>query len=199
MALPDVIISADDHVTEPLDLWTRNLPARLRAAGPRVETHDGVACLMIEDQVIRRFRTRPAPEAEGGERSGDVPPGERSGATAPGSPDPDVRLADLDRDGIWGEVIYPNLAFFVVHRARDAELEAASCRVYNDWLADAFLGTSARFCPVAILPTLDVASCIEELERSARRGFRVEASSTAASLRSAAPSRRDSVMRRLWQ
>ena len=30
------IISVDDHILEPRDLWQRELPASLRARGPRV-------------------------------------------------------------------------------------------------------------------------------------------------------------------
>ena len=35
------LISADCHVTEPLDLWADKLPASLRADGPRIEFQGG--------------------------------------------------------------------------------------------------------------------------------------------------------------
>ena len=50
-----LLISADSHVMEPLDLWTSGLPEHLRAHGPRVEPRDGVACLLVEDTVVRRL------------------------------------------------------------------------------------------------------------------------------------------------
>ena len=34
-------ISADGHVNEPGDLWSKNLPPQLVAKGPRVEVRDG--------------------------------------------------------------------------------------------------------------------------------------------------------------
>jgi hypothetical protein len=40
MALPR-LISVDDHVIEPPDLWQRYLPAKYRARGPRVERAKG--------------------------------------------------------------------------------------------------------------------------------------------------------------
>ena len=40
MELPK-IISVDDHVIEPPDLWQRWLPERFREAGPRVERQQG--------------------------------------------------------------------------------------------------------------------------------------------------------------
>ena len=56
-----LLISADTHVKEPVDLWTSGLPEHLRALGPRVDVRDGQTCMMVEDTVIRRFRTRPQP------------------------------------------------------------------------------------------------------------------------------------------
>ena len=55
-------ISADCHVTEPLDLWTANLPAALREKGPRLEVRDGRSCLVVEDRVARKL-----PPPAGGE------------------------------------------------------------------------------------------------------------------------------------
>ena len=132
-----VLISADSHVMEPLDLWTMHLPPHLRAHGPRIETRDGAACLMVEDTVARRF-------------SSLAKASEQAKTFARGASDPEGRLRDLDADGVWGEVMYPN----------------------NDWVADLFIGASDRFAPAAVIPVLDVAASVAELERVARRGFR---------------------------
>ena len=35
------IISVDDHVLEPPDLWTSRLPAKYRERGPRIERAKG--------------------------------------------------------------------------------------------------------------------------------------------------------------
>lgn len=51
-----LLISADSHVAEPLDLWTSHLPEDLRPLGPRIEMRDGAVCMMVEDTVIRRFK-----------------------------------------------------------------------------------------------------------------------------------------------
>src|SRR3989442_7505685 len=55
LAVGRLLISADSHVMEPLDLWTSGLPGHLRAHGPRVEPREGVACLLVEDTVVRRL------------------------------------------------------------------------------------------------------------------------------------------------
>ena len=33
------IISVDDHVVEPPDLWTARLPEKYKGRGPRIERH----------------------------------------------------------------------------------------------------------------------------------------------------------------
>src|SRR3546814_9194074 len=53
----------------------------------------------------------------------------------PSAYDPDARIAEIDRDTIWGEVLYPTfgLGFFGID---DAEFKWALLRAYNDWLAE---------------------------------------------------------------
>lgn len=165
----EFLISADSHVAEPVDLWSTALPASMRQEGPRVEMRDGAPCILVEDQVIRRFKS---PGGKGMPLSESVTKQQMGSLVSLGAVDPDARLKDLDRDGVWGEVMYPNLAFFCVHRMRRADLQAATCRVYNDWIADTFFQRSDRFCPVAILPVLDIEATVQELRRVSKRGFK---------------------------
>src|SRR5436309_2883388 len=80
-----------------------------------------IACLMVEDTVVRRFGTLRTPD-DGGQ------------SFTRGANDAEGRLRDLDADGVWGEVIYPNIAFFCCFEIRSAELQAASAPLYNDWV-----------------------------------------------------------------
>jgi predicted TIM-barrel fold metal-dependent hydrolase len=175
MQLPRTLISADSHVMEPLDLWTRHLPPDLRAAGPRVEMRDDATFFMVEDTVVRRFALpRPdtgAPAGETRDAGGTAAPSRKTFVM--GANDPDARLRDLDTDGVWGEVMYPNLGFFCCFRIENPALQVASARVYNDWVADTFIGVSDRFAPAGLIPVLDVPAAVVELERIAKRGFRV--------------------------
>ncbi len=172
-----LLVSADSHVSEPMDLWTRYLPEHLRAYGPRIEQRDGVQCLMVEDTVIRRLTAIGRPDAvESSVEAADplhaAETSEQQKTFWQGASDPDLRLKDLDKDGVWGEVIYPNLAFFCCFRIKSPELQVASARVYNDWVADRFIGSSERFAPVALVPVNDIDASVEELERAAKCGFR---------------------------
>jgi predicted TIM-barrel fold metal-dependent hydrolase len=169
-----LLISADSHVMEPLDLWTRCLPTHLRSRGPRMEARGNAQCLMVENTVVRKFnRLDLSSAADAGADALHAPDsGEQTRNFTMGAADPDRRLRDLDADGVWGEVIYPNLAFFCCFMIEDPALQVATARVYNDWVADRFIGASERFAPVALLPVLDPEAAVTEMERTARRGFR---------------------------
>lgn len=167
------LISADNHVTEPLDLWMR-LPDDLVSLAPRIDVVDGTPCMLVEGKVIQRLRL-PEGMSAGSGRPGEVLAAadrqERASLLVRDANDPDRRLADLDRDSIWGEVMFPNLFVFMVYRLSNPALQTAVCRLYNDWVWDTF-GASDRFLPVAPLPVLDVGAAVAELERCAARGFR---------------------------
>src|SRR5438128_12613349 len=145
----------------PLDLWTSGLPEPLRVHGPRVEQRDGVSCILVEDAVVRRL---PAPAKAAG--PADRP---EEKTFMPGASDPAGRLRDLDTDGVWGEVIYPNLAFFCCFHIRSPELQIETARLYNDWVAAQFIAASERFAPVAVLPVNDVAAAGAERGRKGPR------------------------------
>ena len=148
-------ISADGHVTEPPDLWTTRLPAGMRARGPRLETRDGRGCFVVENRVIRKL---PPPPDAGADR--------REAGGGPGfwrADDPVERLRALDQDGVWAEVVYPNVAFFCTFAIEDPQLQVATCRVYNDWVAERFAGRE-RYAPVGLLPVRDVAASVSEIE-----------------------------------
>src|SRR5687767_14856997 len=48
-----VVVDADGHVCEPMDLWERNLPGSMREMGPRVRWSDKLETqqLWVEDRV----------------------------------------------------------------------------------------------------------------------------------------------------
>jgi predicted TIM-barrel fold metal-dependent hydrolase len=165
-----LLISADTHVKEPVDLWTSGLPDHLRGLGPRIDVSDGETCMMVEGTVVRRFRTRPQ-QSRGESLVRAVESEISSDMVSKGDCNPDIRLRDLDTDGVWGEVMFPNLAFLCAHHIRTPSLQIEVARLYNDWLADLYIGTSDRFCPVALLPILDIDASVQELHRLSRKGF----------------------------
>jgi predicted TIM-barrel fold metal-dependent hydrolase len=161
-----LVNSADSHVVEPLDLWVRRLPAHLRERAPRVAELDGAPRLLVEGMVPRRMGGGGNTEAEKRDR-------ERSGDShfRAGGADPDQRVLDLDEDGVWGEVLYPTIALFGF-MIPDPELRWASCRAYNDWLAETFAAQSARFAGAAMIAVQEIELAVEEIERVSALGLR---------------------------
>lgn len=158
------VIDADGHVTEPADLWEKHLEARFRERAPRFATApDGQPCLLVDGRPSMKHALRLTLGAESS----------ANGYTArPGGSDPLARMEDLDREGIDVAVLFPSVGLFVSD-VEDPELMAAMCRAYNDWLADYCLLAPDRLIGVALLPLVDVAASVTELERATEEhGFR---------------------------
>ena len=161
-----LVNSADSHVVEPLDLWVQRLPAQLSERAPRIADVDGELRLLVEGMVPRRMGGggNTAAEQRDRERQGDQH--FRSGGW-----DPDQRIVDLDEDGVWGEVLYPTIALFGF-MIPDPELRWASCRAYNDWLAETFATQSSRFAGAAMIAAQEIELAVAEIERVAGLGLR---------------------------
>ena len=149
----NLVNSADSHVLEPVDLWQRELPESMRDRGPVTEVVDEREVVYIDGKVVRRD-----------------PVAFMEAIRPPGAHDPSMRLADLDEQGIWAELIFPSRALWV-HLSDDPALQLACSQIYNDWLYDEIMGRSPRFIGAAMLPTLDTADAVAELQRNVARGF----------------------------
>ena len=47
---------------------------------------------------------------------------------------------------MWGEVLYPQAAFFCTFEVSDPALQAGICSVYNDWMAATFGPMAKEMC-----------------------------------------------------
>ena len=50
------IISVDDHVVEPPDLWVERLPSKYKDKGPRVERDRAILILKVASSHMKRVR-----------------------------------------------------------------------------------------------------------------------------------------------
>jgi predicted TIM-barrel fold metal-dependent hydrolase len=150
------LISADSHVNEPRFLWYDNLPASMRERAPKGlrPTDDGGWERFDHegDSETARLRAR----AEEASRLAQL--------------DADARLEKLDEDGISGEIIFGAIGMYVWTNT-DAELEAACCEIYNDWIHETIETHSPRFRCAGVVPTADVGNALTELERIKSRGL----------------------------
>lgn len=153
-----VVIDADGHVVEPLDMWAQYLEEPYRKLGPRPALDEnGRPCQIVGDRILMRDAMlltlgrldEPSPAR--------IPPG---------GWDPQARLRDLDQEGIDAAVLFPSVALYFAELG-DPGLEAALCRAYNNWLADYCRAAPERLIGVALLPLSAIDESIRELTRTA--------------------------------
>jgi predicted TIM-barrel fold metal-dependent hydrolase len=187
------IISADDHVVEPMELWTSRLPAKFLVRGPRVVREKGVVRLYDGDwryvttddggwTDVWEYEDLRFPTALQGSAVGfPIEEMELRVITfddmRKGCYDPVARLADMDQAGIEASLCFPNL--FVrfcgqrFQEAQDKELALACVQAYNDFIVDEWTaGSGGRLIPLGIIPLWDAALAKAEVERVAARGMK---------------------------
>jgi predicted TIM-barrel fold metal-dependent hydrolase len=169
------VISVDDHLIEPPDLFDGRLPASFGENAPRVvEAESGDQAWLFEG---KRYPNVGLNAVVG------RPPGEWSMEPArfdemrKGCWDIHARVADMDTAGIWASLCFPSLiagfAGVVFSKARDQALGAACVRAWNDWHHEVWAGTyPERIIPLQITWLADPALGAEEVRRNAERGFK---------------------------
>jgi predicted TIM-barrel fold metal-dependent hydrolase len=170
------LMSADDHIIEPPHLWVDRVPSRFRDTCPRIIDVDGRQAWLYEGERthVAMGSCRALP---GFDEAGYPPaPGTANfDEIRPGCYDPVERLKDMDIDGVWGQLCFPNYARFAGHRfylnVKDHELGRQCIRTYNDYLLDEWCATDpARLFGAVILPLSDIDEAIAELERVLAKG-----------------------------
>jgi predicted TIM-barrel fold metal-dependent hydrolase len=165
------IVDADAHVNEPPDLWLERVPARWRQRAPRVERTDRGDAWVFDDGKLQMHVGLTAVAGK------SVLDYSNAGATyeqmRPGSWDTKARLADMDIDGIWGQVMYPSITLTGARvYGDDPELQHACVRAYNEWMLEFCEGSGGRLIPQAIIPACGTERAIEELEWAIANGHR---------------------------
>ena len=170
--------SGDSHLVEPFDLFDA-LPDDLRERMPRsVKDPSGAfETIHVDGQEFRR--DLPKPKVDGAtRRRGPGVSARPDDSTeedfvnrALGGNDPDRRIKDLDGEGVWGEVIYPSLGIWSFN-IRTPEVARAAAQVLNDWALE-FQQHSPRFVCCASVPLVDVDDACTEVDRAAKRGYKI--------------------------
>lgn len=170
--MPDRLISCDDHMDLgqlPSDLWLNRLPPSLGARAPRIEARDGQAVWVCDGKVWGSWvgqkpesgNTRTVkPIYNAFDRGGIYDQSQRRPAIA------ELRLADMDRDGVEAQVIFGPI--FQIS-TDDPVLRVACYQVYNDWLLDFCKAAPNRLIGVPMLPETPERA-LAELQRLIARG-----------------------------
>ena len=185
------IISVDDHVVEPPDLWVERLPTKYKDRGPRVErdraifnfeggifsyekgVRDGEECdWWIYDDLVYPF---PKLSAAVGFDTLDVTP-VTFDQIRPGCWKQKERLEDMDANHVEASVNFPNVLPRFCGQAflerEDKELAFLCVQAYNDWMIDEWCSGDGkgRLIPMTIVPLWDPILAAAEIRRCANKG-----------------------------
>jgi predicted TIM-barrel fold metal-dependent hydrolase len=166
--------SGDSHFLEPERLWDEILPSHLASRMPRSEK-------ISEDEEIihvdgQSFTWR-LPKVMKPREDGKLSMMELS-HRPPGARDLNARIADLDDEGIWGEVIYASLGMWE-SMIQDRELVRVSTAAENEWKASEIKGLAPdRLVPVASLPLRNMDDAVAEARHAKELGLHAVAMPT---------------------
>ena len=167
-----VLVSIDDHVVEPRDMFDRHVPERWRGEAPKSVMNDG---------GIERWVFQGEESASGSLNAVVGWPKEEWGLDPttyaemrPGAYDVAERVRDMNHNGILASMCFPSFAGFsggFFQRAADKELARVMVQAYNDWHIDEWAASHpGRFIPLAIPPVWDPDALADEVRRVARKG-----------------------------
>ena len=168
-----VLVSVDDHVVEPPNMFDAHIPAKFRDRAPRVvETDDGNQVWTYEGQVTPNIGLN----AVAGVRPEDygLDP-TRFDQMRPGCFDIHERIRDMNVNGVLASLNFPTFAQFAgqfLSRATtDRGLALAVVQAYNDWHIDEWAGAyPGRIIPLSVAPLWDAELMAAEIRRVAAKG-----------------------------
>ncbi len=166
------IISADDHIDLqwlPKDLWQKRVPPAWRDRAPKVvETPEGPYWVCGSDRWDPWGGRKGAAGAQGGRRTAL----EKGGVLEPGVLRPtttELRLTDMDRDGIDATVMYGPIVPLLI---QDPDLREVCYRAYNDWLAEFCATAPDRLVGAGLIPIDDPKTAADEVRHLNQIGLR---------------------------
>jgi len=167
-----VIISVDDHISEPPDMFDKHLSgAALDAAPKLIQDSNGKDVwvyqgLSFPSVGLNAVVGRPF------EEYGMEPTALEQ--LREGCYDVDERIKDMDVNGIAASLNFGSVFDFAggrLHKVPDKDLAKIHVSAYNDWHIDEWCGAyPGRFIPCAILPTWDMDATIAEMKRVSAKG-----------------------------
>ena len=163
------IISADNHVFEPGDLWTTRAESKFKDRVPKIiREGDGdwwycdnhrVLSMGAGSQTGMRFEE---PENLALELTQDN--------VRPGGYIPEEHIKDMDIDGVDVSIVYPTVSL-LLYTVPDSALLTEISRTYNDWLAEFCKAIPKRLKGIAMINVDDVQQAVKELERCHKMGL----------------------------
>ncbi|WP_330255013.1 amidohydrolase [Nocardia sp. NBC_00565] len=172
--LPDdaKIISVDDHVIEHPRVWLDRLPAKYAEMAPHiVKLPDGNDTWLYEGARSGNF----ALNAVAGKHPREFGMDPRSyDDMLPGCYSIEDRIKDMDIEGVWAQLCFPNFGGFAggtFFQAKDKAFAKLCISAYNDFILDEWCAYAPeRQIPLVMVPFWDVEASVAEIERTAAKG-----------------------------
>jgi predicted TIM-barrel fold metal-dependent hydrolase len=167
----DWLISVDDHVLEPPNLWTDRVASKDRDRAPHLE-HEGSTEFWVYDG--KRLPTTGLSAVAGKAKEEFSPEPVTYAEMRPGCYDAKARIEDMNQAGVLASMCFPSVTRFcgqLFYEAQDHDFALTCVKAYNDWMIDDWCATApGRFIPLVLIPLWDPQLAAKELERCAAKG-----------------------------
>ena len=179
------IISVDDHIVEPADLWSSRLPEKYKELGPTIvrkpmpkvefvggnlKIKEGSESVMADWWIYEKLQ-RPllrVDSAVGVPRDEVTMTGVTYEDMRPGSYSQKERLEDMDTNHIEASLCFPTFPRFcgqTFSEAQDKDLALLCVEAYNDYQVEEWCaGTNGRLIPLTIVPLWDAHLAAAEVD-----------------------------------
>ncbi len=167
-----ILVSIDDHVIEPPDLFERHVPEKWKSKAPRcIEGENGIETWHFQEVKSTSVGLNAVvtwPKEEWGLEPSTF------AEMRPGAYDVHERVRDMNHNGILSSMCFASMAGFnarFFHEAEDHNLSRIMLEAYNDWHIDDWCGAyPERFIPLGLVPVWDSKGMAEEVRRLAAKG-----------------------------
>jgi len=167
-----IMVSVDDHLVEPPDMFDNHIPAKYKDQAPKVVKQDDGSDVwtfhgaVIPNVALNAVAGRPKEEYGVEPTAFDE--------IRPGCYQIADRIKDMDAGGLLGSMCFPSFPGFSARlfaNADDKDLALAVVKAYNDWHVDEWCGAAPeRFIPMGIPVIWDAELAAEEVRRLADKG-----------------------------
>jgi predicted TIM-barrel fold metal-dependent hydrolase len=166
-----ILVSVDDHIIEPPDLFVRHISKEYLSRAPQlIRTPEGndvweFGGRRIENSALNAIAGRPK------EEFGLEPQG--LDEIRPGCYDVHERVKDMSAGGVLSSMNFPSFPGFAARlfATDDIDFSMALVRAYNDWHIDEWCGAyPGRFIPMALPMIWDAQLCADEVRRVSNKG-----------------------------
>jgi len=167
-----ILISVDDHIAEPADMFEGHVPEKFRSDAPRVVVDEDGNQQWWYGDIKGRTLGLNATAGKPREMININP--STYDEMRPGCFNVDERVRDMSAGGLLAGLNFPNWTGFsgqVLNEGPDPKINEIMIQAYNDWHIDEWCAPYPdRFIPCGLLPLFDVEKAATEVRRLAAKG-----------------------------